>query len=124
MRPRNVARVAVFGAVGLTATGAGAEELIVLEGNNLLVRTDSKETPGVVYGELIKGLEEDETVWAIDTLGDLGHLYGLTQRRLYRIDQHTGQATAVGPRFANTPLLTPFTPDLEFIPSTGVGLVV
>ena len=132
MRPRNTATLAVFGAIALAATGAAADDtVIVLEdggGPGILWRTDSQAAPNALYVIPLGGFEQDEHVLAIDTLAGFGHLYGLTEKRLYRINPVDGQATAVGPRFAKAPfpvILEPYrSPDLEFDPASGLGLVV
>jgi hypothetical protein len=135
-----MARAAVLGALGLATADAVADDVIVLEDGpkpGILWRTDSKSEPGALYVVSMIGLESDENVLAIDSIplrpGSIGpreYLYGLTEKRLYRIDPNSGQATAVGPRFASDPLALPvpsvlrLAPDLAFDPASGLGFVV
>lgn len=76
--------------------------IIAATGNNELLQFDS-ETPADITTITISGLlgTTGETLVGIDFRPATGHLYGFTvnsasQGQLYRIDQITGEATAVG----------------------------
>jgi len=127
MLKRTTAIAAGLLSTGLAASAAYAQEAILLENGQpqgVLVRTDSPSTPNVGYAMEIKGLEDDERLLSIGTALGLGHLYGITQKRLYEIDQNTGQATAVGPRFKSAAIPGYYVPDLEIDPVSGVGFVL
>lgn len=128
MRTRNAAWCVVIGCFGAAAASAVAQEVVLLEGggtSSILVRTDSAHLPGNGVSAIpVQGLEADESMLSIGGVGPAGHLYGVTQKRLYELDANTGQATAVGPRFQTLAFTTYQLPDLEIDPVSGRGLVL
>src|SRR5262245_34579026 len=127
MQKRGIAVAAGLLSTGLAASTVFAHDAIVLANGGrqgMLVRTDSPSSPNSVYATLFDGLEDDESMLSIGTAHGLVRFYGLTQRRLYAIDQIDGKVTAVGPRFASTLFATYRVPDLEIDPVSGVGFIL
>jgi hypothetical protein len=127
MLKRGIAIAAGLLSTGFAASDALAQDAIVLADGGrqgMLVRTDSPSAPSTVYATMFKGLEDDESILSIGTAQGLVGFYGLTEKRLYAIDQTNGQVTAVGPRFASTSFATYRVPDLEIDPVSGVGFIL
>jgi hypothetical protein len=98
MTHRGAKSVLTLGLVGLLATGAAAQDLVVLDENGGIYRLDTSD--GLAFDRFaVTGLDADERLACIAVRQKDGVLYGLTPDRLYSVDVRTGAATVVGPRF-------------------------
>jgi hypothetical protein len=101
-----VASAAVAAALAAPAAAPAAEALVGVTSANMLV-TFMSDSPGAVrHAAPITGLQEGESVLAIDVRPATGALYALgSSSRLYRLDAVSGVATPAGP--------APFSPALD-----------
>lgn len=94
MRQAHVACLVIAG-VGAFVAGAKADEIEVLGTGNYIFRYDTR-TGEVTRFAKVGGLLEGERLSVIES-GN-GHLYGVTDERVYVIDPITRNATPAGPR--------------------------